>query len=87
MKIFYFMGANPRNKSGVSWKFWQIERRGLTVRVQFGHAELKKRIVVPRGHVYELEKHFSTIAEARSYEMSRIASKERKGYERHPQPR
>ena len=87
MKIYYFMGANPRNKSRVSWKFWRIQRTGLTVRVQFGHAELRKRAVVPKGHVYELEKRFATAAEARAYEMSRIANKERKGYERHPQPR
>lgn len=82
MKIFYFMGRNPKNKSGVSWKIWKIGRTGRTVTTSWGAARLQKRKVVPSGTLQSGVFRFPSIEAATSYETRRIQSKLRKGYER-----
>jgi predicted DNA-binding WGR domain protein len=87
MQIFYYMGNNPRNKSGVSWKVWKIHRTGKTVTTQWGPAEVKNRIVVAKGKLQAKERRFSSLEEARVHEQQRITSKLRKGYESKPRTR
>ncbi len=87
MKIFFYMGRNPRNKSGVSWKFWKIERRGKRVRTWWGPAVVVKRKVVPRATLQTRSWVFSSEAQAMEYEALRVRRKEAKGYERSPRRR
>jgi hypothetical protein len=87
MRSFFYMGVNPKNKSGVSWKIWKIERSGRRVRVQWGPAILVNRSVRPKGSLQDKTLSFSSEGAARSYERSRVRSKLTKGYERKPQPR
>jgi len=84
MKVFFFMGRNPQNVSGVSWKLWRIERRGRSVEVSWGPAVLRRRRVVPVGILGSRVRTFPTLAEARAFELGRIAEKFREGYERRP---
>jgi hypothetical protein len=39
VKIFFYMGRNPANKSGVSWKIWKVQRAGRTVTVFWGRRD------------------------------------------------
>jgi hypothetical protein len=82
MKIFFFMGRNPKNKSGVSWKIWKIERKGRSVFLYWGRAELRRRKVLPAGRLAHRVKRFSTEQQAINYQQKRIAEKLAKGYER-----
>jgi hypothetical protein len=79
VKTFFFMGRNPKNKSGVSWK---INRAGSNVRVSWGPAVLKKRKVVPAGTLQTKVVRFSSAVMAATQETTRILAKLRKGYER-----
>lgn len=87
MKTFFYMGINPNNKCGVSWKIWKIQRSVRTVTTHWGPAEITGHAVVPKGRLQNMEKPFSSLGEAQAYEQQRIASKLRKGYERKPRPR
>ena len=84
MKIFYFMGRNPLNRSGVSWKVWKIERKARTVTVWYGPVVLKNRKPVPahRRLTEVSPKTFRSVAEAKAHEEKMIDSKEAKGYQR-----
>jgi hypothetical protein len=85
MKTFFYMGRNPQNVSGVSWKIWKIERTGRRVRVQWGPARLLKRSVRPSGKLQEKTFTFRTDDAARRDESARVREKVGKGYE--PRPR
>jgi hypothetical protein len=87
MKTLYYMGRNPANKSGVSWKIWKIQRTGQIVTTWWGPAELRNRIVVPKGLLQQKERSFSSSEGAHSHEEQRIANKLNKGYERKPRRR
>ena len=82
MKIFYFMGRNPKTKGGVSWKIWKINRIGRTVITLWGRARLQDRKVVPGGDLASKVFRFSSIEAAREFETSRVRSKLKKGYQR-----
>lgn len=82
MRIFYFMGRNAKNRSGVSWKVWKISRIARTVTVWFGPVTLENRRPVPVGKLTECPRSFRTLVEAKAFEASRVASKLAKGYER-----
>ena len=84
MKRFFYMGRNVRNRSGVSWKLWQIERRGKKVHVWWGRAALGDRRVVPAGRLQECWWEFRSESEAKDNERERIDEKVAKGYERTP---
>jgi hypothetical protein len=43
MKLYYFFGPNPKNKSGVSWKLWKVERKGRELTVWWGSATIDDR--------------------------------------------
>lgn len=84
MKVFFYMGRNPVNKSRLSWKIWKIERRARTVWTWWGRAEVVKRKVVPCAGLGSKPRVFSSLEEARSFETRLIAKKIAKGYERNP---
>lgn len=84
MKIFFFMGRNPKTKGGVSWKIWKIQRKGRRVLTWWGAATLVRRKVVPIGKLQSSIKRtppFATVADAAKYEAARIARKKAKGYQ------
>lgn len=82
MKSFFYMGRNPKTKSGVSWKIWKIGRHGCTVTFVWGPALIQKRKVLPVGALQSRESTFPTVQAARDHEVKRIKEQERKGYER-----
>jgi predicted DNA-binding WGR domain protein len=84
VKTFFFMGRNPENKSGVSWKMWKIERAGRTVTVFWGPVVLRKRRVVPSAKLQTKVFRLSSEATAKAFELARIESKLRSGYQRRP---
>jgi hypothetical protein len=84
VKTYFYMGTNPNNVSGVSWKIWRIERRGRVVTTWWGPAGLIARRAVPKSQLQSREKPCRSIAAARAHEESRIARKLAKGYERYP---
>ena len=84
MKRFFYMGRNARNRSGVSWKLWQIERKGKKVHVSWGRVALIKRRVVPAGSLQNCWWGFRSESEAKNNEQDRIKEKVAKGYERTP---
>ena len=87
MRTLFFMGRNERNKSGVSWKIWKIERHGRSVTTLWGPARLRKRQVLPAGALQSNTVRFTSLDTAADYEATRINSKLRKGYERRPRTR
>ncbi len=84
MKIFFFMGRNPNNKSGVSWKIWKIQRVGRSVTTWWGPAHLQNRKVVPVHTLQSKTLRFRSVDAASRHESSRIQNKVSKGYERRP---
>lgn len=84
MKRFFYMGRNERNRSGVSWKLWQIERKGKKVHVSWGRAALLNRRVAPAGTLQNRWWGFRSESEAKDNAMARINEKIAKGYERMP---
>jgi len=82
MKIFFYMGRNPENKGGLSWKIWKIQRRGRAVTVFWGPAKLHKRRPKLVGAAQERTFRFDSLAKAEEFQKKRIQSKESKGYER-----
>jgi predicted DNA-binding WGR domain protein len=87
MRMFFFMGQNPRTRGGVSWKIWKIQRKGRAVIVSWGPARLESRKVVPAGSLQSRELRFDSTAAAMMYERNRIESKLSKGYQRAPRRR
>ena len=79
-KMFFYTGANPRNKTGVSWKVWQIARQGREVTAWWGSATLAKRQPVPTGKLRSKTWAFATEKAAEDFEQLRIHGKVRKGY-------
>jgi hypothetical protein len=82
VKIFYYMGRNAANKSGVSWKIWKVRRAGRSVTASWGPARLVKRKVVPAGTLQSKALRFTSPGAACEYERRRIREKLGKGYER-----
>ena len=87
MRVFFFMGRNPSNKSGLSWKIWKIARTGRVVTVFWGPARLHNRRVVPAGKLQSKKRAFGSAAAALVFETNRIQSKTSNGYERRPRKR
>jgi predicted DNA-binding WGR domain protein len=87
MKIFFYMGTNPRTVERVSWKIWQIERQGRKVTTYWGPAKLVKRRPIPASALRETTRTFASPEAARSFEAQRIHKKLAKGYERRPRAR
>lgn len=87
MKVFFFMGRNSDNRSGVSWKIWKINRRGRTVVASWGPAVLRRRRVVPARPLQSRTWSFKTTAAAQASELVRVGEKLRKGYVRQPRAR
>jgi hypothetical protein len=87
MKIFFYMGRNSANKSGVSWKIWKIKRSDRTVTVFWGPAKLHRRKVTPVGTLQSKTRRFRSAEVARDFEIGQIQSKLNKGYERRTRSR
>jgi hypothetical protein len=84
MKTFFYMGTNPENRSGFSWKIWKVERQGKTVQAWWGPARVLNRKPVPAGILQTKKWRFRTEREAIEEESRRIQEKLRKGYKRVP---
>jgi hypothetical protein len=87
VKIFFYMGRNGANKSGVSWKLWKISRAGRTVTVFWGQAKLQNRKVMPVGALQSKSRRFPSLDAAREFEENRIREKLGKGYQRRTRSR
>ncbi len=88
MKVYYYMGRNDRNVSGVSWKLWKIERRGRVIQVWWGRATLRRRKPFAHGRLATKTWKKDSEELAKEEERNRIAKKLAKGYERtRPRPR
>ena len=87
VKTFFFMGRNPKTKSGVSWKVWKIERVGRAVTVLWGPAVVRKRRVLPAGKLQSKTVKLASTRAAADFEGARVRSKLRKGYQRRPRRR
>ena len=81
MKTFYYFGPNDDNVSGVSWKMWQIERKGCVVTARWGRATIVKHKLAPAGNLQTESWSLPTAADAKEYEAGRIQEKLDKGYE------
>lgn len=84
MKVFFFMGRNPKNRSGVSWKIWKIARNRRSVTTHWGPAVLRRRKPVPASSMRSKTRKFRTVLEAIVHEKRLIETKLEKGYERRP---
>jgi len=82
MKIFYYMGDNHKNRSGVSWKMWKIERSGRMVTVWWGPATIIRRRPTPLNTLQEQSWTFPSEKAAKEDEEDRITEKLAKGYKR-----
>jgi len=82
MRTFVYMGPNPGNKSGVSWKVWKIERRERKVTVWFGKATVKLHKLVPSNTLSTKSWTFRTDQAAIEAVKRRIQEKEKEGYEK-----
>jgi hypothetical protein len=82
MKTLFYMGAHPRNVSGVSWKIWKIQRKGKRLQTWWGPAHVVKRKVVPKFKLQTQSWTFRAEQAAREDEQRRIREKENEGYER-----
>ena len=82
MKIFVFMGRNAKNKIGMSWKMWKIERKQCRVTVWFGPATVVKHRLTAVRSLQSRTWRFRTEALAKENEQLRINEKLNKGYER-----
>ena len=87
MKIFFLMGRNPANKSGVSWKIWKIHRNGKSVTTWWGPARIVQRRVVAKGNLQSKPRTFPSATAAKEFERVRIQSKITGGYEVRPRRR
>jgi predicted DNA-binding WGR domain protein len=87
MKMFYYMGHNPDNLSGASWKIWKIERHGRELVVWWGPAKIVNRRVVATNALQTKSWKFKSDEAAASAEKRRVEEKLSKGYEKTPQRR
>jgi hypothetical protein len=87
LKVFFYMGRNPDNKSGVSWKMWKIERNGRVVTTWWGPAHINGRRVTPSRALQSKTVEFSSAGDAKEHERLRVQNKLWVGYERQPRRR
>jgi predicted DNA-binding WGR domain protein len=84
MKVLVYMGPNPRNTSGVSWKMWKIHRRGREVTVWWGRATIARHKLKPAFNLQSRTWRFRTEEGAREDQQRRIQKKLSRGYEPMP---
>lgn len=80
MPTFHYLGHNPRNKSGTSFKLWRITVNGRVLRTTWGPVKVVKRKVVPVGKYQSKSWRYRTPAIAREEMRYRIGAKLAKGY-------
>ena len=81
MKTFFFVGRNPENDCGMSWKIWKIRRVGRTVETFWGAGTKEKHRLVPVGKLQSRRWSFRSETKAIACYQERISEKLRKGYE------
>lgn len=87
MKTLFYMGANRRNLSGLSWKIWKIKREGKRLTTWWGAAEVsRRRKPVPRYKLHTKSWMLRSVQAAREEESRRVREKLKKGYQRKPRP-
>jgi hypothetical protein len=86
MKIFFYMGTNPKLHSKVSMKMWKILRHGNHVTTWWGRASMdsRKRRVVPRQELQSKTRSFHTETSAKKFESALVNEKLSEGHERNP---
>ena len=82
MRIFYYLGRDADNKSGVAFKMWKIERKGNEVTTWWGPVRIEKRKVLPASTLQKHWRKFSPVDSAVDYVEEKIRDKQRKGYEK-----
>lgn len=81
MRTLYFMGPNPENVSGKSFKMWRVARRGRTIQIWWGRATVdKSRRVVPAQELQSKTWTCRSEAAAISDVENRVSEKIREGY-------
>lgn len=86
MKVLFFTGRNRANESGVSWKRWQITRRGTEVLSEWGPIGIQGRKPVFVFRQSKLRR-FNTVAAAIAFVDEKIRAKLQKGYQVAPRRR
>lgn len=86
MKIFFYMGTNPKIHSRVSMKLWKIERHQNRVTTWWGRARMdtRSRRARPHGKLLNKTRSFRSERAAHQFEKARIREKLLEGYERNP---
>jgi hypothetical protein len=84
MTTLFFLGRNPNNLSGVSWKIWRVHRTGKVVKAEWGPADLQARQVRFAGASQAKEWKFRSESAAEADLTRRVREKLREGYERKP---
>ena len=87
MRIFFYMGRNPDNISGVSWKLWKIACKGRRIQTWWGRVRLNKRKILPAGELQTQVRTFPTHAAALEHAERKISAKVARGYETKPRRR
>ncbi len=86
MRTFFYSGLEPKNKRGVTTRFWRIALKGFTVRAEWGAAALSAGKGLRPGAVSrDKEWPHTSLALARADLNARIQEKLSKGYK--PAPR
>jgi hypothetical protein len=83
----FFMGRNDANRSGVSWKVWQITRSGRTVTARWGPALVIGRKIRPVGALQSKSWTFKSTREAIEELKLRLEHKLGQGYQSSPRGR
>lgn len=84
MTALFYMGCNTAQMSGVSFKMYEIGRRGKVATASWGPAIVVDRRVVSSTWEQTKTWTFKTEEEAAAFVESRIAEKLAEGYERTP---
>jgi predicted DNA-binding WGR domain protein len=82
MRIFYYLGRDSDNKSGVAFKMWKIQRKGRSVTTWWGAVRIEKREVLPVGKLQSHSRAFPSVNNAIEYLEKKIREKQLKGYEK-----
>jgi hypothetical protein len=85
MKIFFYVGRNEENLSGMSSKIWKIQRTGRSVTTYWAGAKMaKSRKLAAVGKFSSKKTTFPSLRDAEEFESRIILRKLKSGYERKP---
>lgn len=86
MRTFFYTGRNAANRSGLSWKRWQIRREGRVVISEWGPVRIERRRL---QFIYRQSstRRFRSEAAAIAHVGEKVREKMRKGYQTKPRKR